>query len=161
MTQPDVTPQDALEIAQRALRKANEVDELEDRIDDLEAELTSLKLKHEEATEQRDYDTLSLDEKVGRVRQHAYERARDGHGTATLDYKDVMYGAFEGQPGAKHCYKLMRLAAGIDDGTGSNVPGFTFRNPDGDSYQLAVKAERAKTGLNLFPENKTEPAGAD
>ena len=157
MTNPDVTPEDAIAVAQRALERAEEADQA-DEIAELKDRVAALELKHE--NDEREYHTLSLDEKVARVRSHAYERATDKHGKATLEYDDVMYSVFDGEPGAKHCYKLMRRAAGVENGeTGSTVPGFTFR--DKDQLQLTVNAEQTKRGLGLFPENKAERAEAD
>jgi len=161
-TEPSITPKDALSVAQQALKKANEVDDLRSRIDDLETELASLRLRYENHDENRDYSSYSLGEKVDIVRQHGYEVAQSGHGKATLTYKNVMHGAFNGEPGAKHCYKLMRMAAGVEpEETGSNFPGFTFRDPDGGTMQLAVDAERAKAGLDFFGENKNSSEGAN
>lgn len=154
-SQPDVTARDAIQIAQRALRKANEVDDLRERVADLEDELAAVKHGIAEHKEKRPYESLSLDEKVARVREHGYRRAADGHGKATLDYNDVMWEVFDGEPGAKHCYKLIRHAAGLEEQkTGSDCPGFTARDPSDGSYHLAVNAERAKATVSLFPENK-------
>lgn len=162
MTQPDVTAEDALNIAQQALQKANEVDDLRERVEDLEDELTAVKMRQQERDENTEYDQLTLDEKVGMVRQHGYRKATNGHGKATLDYDDIMWGVFDGEPGTKHCYKLIRRAAGLtDQKTGSDQLGFTARDPDGGNYHLAIDADRAKETVSLFPENKTEPAGAD
>lgn len=162
MTQPDVTAEDALNIAQQALQKANEVDDLRERVQELEDELTAVKMRQQERDENTEYDQLTLDEKVGMVRQHGYRKATNGHGKATLDYDDIMWGVFEGEPGTKHCYKLIRRAAGLtDQKTGSDQLGFTARDPDGGNYHLAIDADRAKETVSLFPENKTEPAGAD
>lgn len=162
MTQPDVTAEDALNIAQQALQKANEVDDLRERVEALEDELTAVKMRQQERDENTEYDQLTLDEKVGMVRQHGYRKATNGHGKATLDYDDIMWGVFDGEPGTKHCYKLIRRAAGLtDQKTGSDQLGFTARDPDGGNYHLAIDADRAKETVSLFPENKTNPAGAD
>jgi len=156
--QPDVRPEDALQVAQRALQKANE---LEGDVDALQDRIVELELRLSEIDDQRDYDSLTLDEKIGMVREHAYQKARDGHGKATLDYNDIMWSVFDGEPGTKHCYKLIRRAAGLRDDrrTGSEVPGFRARDPDGDAYHLAVDAEQAKRGAAFFPENKTSSEG--
>lgn len=162
MSNPDVTPQDALEIAQRAMQKANEVDALRDRIDELESDVIALRMRLSERDDESEYHELTLDDKVGMVRQHGFKKARSRNGKATLDYNDVMWSVFDGEPGTKHCYKLIRRAAGLDEQeTGSEYPGFTARDPEGSNYHLAVDASRVKDAASLFPENKTEPAGAD
>jgi len=152
---------DSLAVAQRALQKSNE----------LERELSELRRSHQEAVDdlaalsfrlessesERDYRDLSLDTKVGMVREHAFRKAVNGRGTATLDYDDVMWEVFDGEPGAKHCYKLLRLAA---EGTrGDSPPGFEYRVPRSGNRHLHVDAERAKTGAAFFPENKTPAEG--
>jgi len=162
MTQPDVTAEDAIAVAQQALQKANEVDDLRKRVQDLEDELTAVKMRQQERDENTEYDQLTLDEKVGMVGQYGYRRATNGHGKATLDYDNIMWGVVDGEPGTKHCYKLIRRAAGLSEQkTGSDQLGFTARDPDGGNYHLAMDADRAKETVSLFPENKTEPAGAD
>lgn len=162
-TTPDVRAEDALQIAQRAMKKANEVDELRDEIDDLRDELAAVKLRLSEQNEDRSYDSLTLEEKVGMVREYGYQKASNGHGKATLDYDDVMWGVFDGEPGTHLCYKLIRLGAGLTDDqkTGSDVAGFTARDPDGDTYHLAVDADAAKRGVPFCSQKKTAGEVAD
>ena len=161
----DVSARDALAIAQRALARVNE---FEDRIDQLEAQrgelqedLTAVKLRLSEIDDERPYESLSIDEKVGMVREHAFRKAVDRSGRAKLDYDDVMYEVFDGKPGAKHCYKLIRLAAGLDadEKTGGTIPGFIARNPSNGNYHLAVDAAEAKRGEVFFPRTKTDAEG--
>lgn len=139
--QPDVRPEDALQVAQRALAKANELErdlrDLEDEHDETAEELAALQLRYSEVEEDRDYDPADQEGNVGRVREHAFRKAADGHGRASLDYDDVMWGVFDGQPSADYCYKLMRLAA--------NAPGFEFRENRRPKI-LAVNAQEARTG---------------
>lgn len=130
--EPDIRPEDALQVAQRALSKVNDLERKYDNLledhEDLVEDLTAIKLRLSEIDEERPYESLSLNEKVGKVREHAFQRAANGHGKATLDYNDVMWSVFNGEPGSDHCYKLMRLAAGVDDNGNEiqDVPGFTF-----------------------------------
>jgi len=154
---PEVRPEDALQIAQRALKKANEVDDLREEVADLREELTAVKLQLSEQADDRSYQSLSLEDKVGMVREYGYQKATDGHGKATLDYDDIMWGVFDGEPGTHLCYKLIRFAAGLTDGTktGSEQPGFTARDPDGETYHLAVNAEAAKRDLAFCSQKKT------
>lgn len=148
---PDITPRDAHAIAQRALAKANRVDDLEARLDDVETELAALELRLSELDDDRPYDALTLDEKVGMVREHAFQRAVDGTGQARLDYDDIMWGVFDGEPGAAHCYKLMRKAAA--------VRGFVERDPADASRHLAVDAAEAKQGAVFLAENNAAAGG--
>ena len=136
----DVTPRDALEIAQRALAKVNEQ---EQRIDDLEAELERLQARVPETT---DYDDLDRDTKVGMVREHLVDRAQSQHGKATLDYQDVMWGVFDGEPSAHHCYDLMELAA--------TATGFELRDPSDGNRRVAVDLDRTKRLGADFSGNK-------
>jgi len=163
MSNQDMTAQDALHIAKQALGKANEVDDLRETVEKLEDDLTAVKMRLSEMDDDRSYESLTLDEKVGMVREHGYKKAKNGHGRATLDYSDIMWEVFDGEPGTKHCYKLIRLAAGLENGikTGSEFPGFTARDPDNESYHLGIDAETAKARPELFPENKAAQEGAD
>jgi len=161
MSEPEITAEDALQVAQRALQKANEA---EADIEDLKERIVGMELRLSEIDDSHDYEDLSLDMKIGMVREHAYEMANNGHGRATLDYKDVMWGVFDGEPGPNHCYKLLRLAAGLFDSdedrpTGGTFPGFSCRDPDGDNYHLAVDAEKAKEGVAFYPGNKNFAEG--
>lgn len=144
---PDVTPHDAIQIAQRALAKANRVDDLEERLDEHETELTKLRLRPSEQDEDRSYESLTRDEKIGMVREHAFEKAVSGHGRTKIDYYEVMWSVFGGDPGPNFCYKLLRLAG--------EAPGFEYREPDDGKKHLAVNAEVAKEGAAFYSQNKT------
>jgi len=153
---------DVLQVAQRALAKVNELEaevaENEQTIDSLVEDLTALELRVEDVSGDSDYGDLTFDEKVGLIREHAFRRATSSHGSAALDYNDIQWEVFDGEPTAKHCYKLMRHAAGSDEDEWSSivdgVVGFEFRNPDSGNYQLAVDASRAKRSRAFFPGNK-------
>jgi len=160
--------EDVLQVARRALAKTNDLEddvaELQADREDLRDKLTAVQLRLSEIDEERDYSALTLDEKVGKVREHAFNRAVDGHGKAMLDYNAIQWEVFDGEPGPNHCYKLLRLAAGLTDAdekrpTGGEIPGFRCRDPDGDNYHLAVDAERAKRGAAFYPGNKTAQEG--
>lgn len=150
------TPEDVLQVAQRALAKANDLErsheDLREEHDDTVEELTALRLRVSELLDENDHDyrELSTDERVGLVREHVFRKAIDSHGRATVDYTGVKWEVFDGGPSADYCYKLMRLAAGLTDAgderrpTGGEYPGFTCRDPDGGNYHLAVDAEAAK-----------------
>lgn len=163
--QPDVRPEDALQVAQRALAKANEIAEdgsaRDDDIEELTDRIVAVELRLSEIDEERPYEALTLDEKIGMVREHAFEKALDRNGRVKLDYADIKWEVFDGDPGNKHCYKLMRKAAGDDEheqrDMNDGVPGFAVRDPAGESRHLAVDAERVKRGAAFFPGNKTLP----
>ena len=147
---PDVNARDAIQIAQRALAKANELErayeQLESDYEDLRERVTELELQHSGRGQDRDYPSLTLDEKIGMVREHAFKKATSSNGYAKVDYKGVTWGVFDGDPTAKHCYKLLRLAAeGLD--------GFEYRDPDGESKHLRVDAKAAKRNAAFFQEN--------
>jgi len=157
MSDVDITPRDVLEVAQRALAKVNE---LEREHEQLQERFVEVELRLSEIDDERGYAEYSLDEKVGLVREHAYRKARTQGGRTKLYYDDVMWGVFDGEPGPAHCYKLIRRAAGLDDEkTGGRTPGFRARDPENDSYHLAVDADRVKDGVAFFSENKTSSEG--
>ena len=147
MSEDDVSARDALAIAQRALAKANRVDELEDDIEQLRDEVTSLELRLSEHDDDRDYAQLTRDDKVGMVREHAFQRASRGSGVAALDYDDIMWEVFDGEPSADHCYTLMKLAA--------DVRGFEVKTPASGNRSLTVDAREAKRGAVFSSANKT------
>jgi len=98
---PSVSAEDALQVAQRALGKVND---LENELEDLREEhaetveeLTAVKMRLSEIDDERPYSGLTLDEKVGMVREHAFRRAKNGHGKAALDYNDIMWSVFDGE----------------------------------------------------------------
>lgn len=143
---PDVRPEDALQVAQRALAKANELEEIEQRVADLEEELTAVKLRVSEFDEDRPYDQLTRDDKIGKVREHAFKKAAQGHGKATLDYDDIKWEVFDGEPSPAHCYDLMKWAA--------QARGFDHRDPANGNEHLAVDAEEAKRGAAFYSAKK-------
>ena len=153
----DIRPEDALQIAQRALAKVNG---LEERVDELEGDVTELSLRLSEHGEDRRYESLTIDEKIGMVREHGFVVARDGHGKAALDYKDIRYGCFDGEPSADTCYRLMRRAAGCGgDGTQiQDIPGFEF-DQSTRPMRLTVNAEAAKRSAAFLDPKKSILAG--
>ncbi|WP_117365015.1 hypothetical protein [Natrarchaeobaculum sulfurireducens] len=152
---PEVSPEDALQVAQRAMNRCSNLESLVDDLQEENLELanrvTSLELRYQDLDEGRSYDDLDRDGRVGRVREHAFQRAVNGHGRAALDYNDVMWSVFDGEPSADYCYKLMRLAA--------EAPGFDYHNPDGKGKQLTVDANEARTGAAFSSAKKTDSSG--
>lgn len=136
--------------------------DVESTVEDLRDEVTELKLRlseHDDA----DYQDLTLDDKIGRVREHAFRKAQSAGGRAKLDYDDIMWEVFDGEPGTKHCYKLMRRAAGSTEDEQGDINdgqiGFVVRDPSGGNRHLAVDAERAKAAPDFFPRTNTASEG--
>ncbi|MFC5278621.1 hypothetical protein ACFPM1_07615 [Halorubrum rubrum] len=151
MSEDDVSARDALAIAQRALAKANgledDLDEAHTELEELQENITSLELRLSEHDDERDYADLTRDDKVGMVREHAFEKATRGSGVAALDYDDIMWEVFDGEPSADHCYTLMKLAA--------NIRGFEVKTPPSGNRSLTVTAREAKRGAAFSSANKT------
>jgi len=136
-SQPSITAEDAVQIAQRALQKVND---MESELDDLRQENQELRQRVEELEarqpENKAYDNLSRDEKVGLVRSHLVKKAHEQGGKAQIGYKGVLWEVFDGEPSDGHCYKLMKLAA--------DESGFTDgANSDGEKR---LKVDTAKIG---------------
>ena len=148
----DVSARDALAIAQRALAKANgleaDLDEATAEIEQLREDVTSLELRLSEHDDDRDYAELTRDDKVGMVREHAFQKATRGSGVAALDYDDIMWEVFDGEPSADHCYTLMKIAA--------DVRGFEVKTPASGNRSLTVDAKEAKRGAVFSSANKTD-----
>ncbi|WP_026046315.1 hypothetical protein [Halorubrum sp. T3] len=151
----DVSARDALAIAQRALAKANgleaDLDEATYEIERLREDVTSLELRLSEHDDDRDYAELTRDDKVGMVREHAFQKATRGSGVAALDYDDIMWEVFDGEPSADHCYTLMELAA--------DIRGFEVKTPASGNRSLTVDASEAKRGAVFSSANKTDMEG--
>lgn len=157
-----VAPEDALQVAQRALAKVNDLerglDELREDHEEAIDKLVSVELFCSELVDDRAYESYSRDMKIGMVREHAYERAVEQGGKAKLDYKDVKWGVFEGDPGASHCYSLLRAAAGSDEDAQRDARrgtvGFRLRDPDDGNIHVTVDADLAKRESDLFAQKK-------
>lgn len=149
MSDPDVTPRDALAIAQRALAKANGIEDDLAEIEALRDRVAKLELRLNERDADRAYESLSRAEKVGHVREHAFEKATSHAGKAALDYNAIKWEVFDGEPSADHCYTLMEMAAEID--------GFAVRTPASGNRSLTVDATAAKRGAVFSSANKDAP----
>ena len=146
----------AREIAQTALQEKSRlekrVDELEEEIDDLREENERLtyrvaELEAEKPDRSVDYEQLSLEDKVARVREELMIHANASmSGVASLDYRDVMVSLFNDKPSADHCYKLMRLAGQKD--------GFDYENPASGNRRVTVDLEVAKSSPEFSHANK-------
>lgn len=143
-----VRPEDALQVAQRAMARIND---LEDDVDDLRERLVELELRLSEVDENRSYAELTMDEKVGIVRERAYQMAAESHGRAALDYTDIRWTCFDGEPSESTAYRLLRRAAGYDnDGNRrQDVPGFEL-DENSRPMTLKVNAEAAKQSVAFF-----------
>lgn len=144
----DVRPEDALAIAQRALQK---ISDLERTVADLEEEVTRLTLLTSEY-EDRAYERLDRDTKVGRVREYLFEKANARNGRAQVDYDDVIWGVFDGEPSADHAYTLMGLAA--------DYRGFAYHE-DRRPRVLTCDAREARQSVAFSSANKTRPEVAE
>jgi hypothetical protein len=143
--EPDVRPEDALQVAQRALSKVQEqeqtIAELQERVAALEAA----------QPDRSGYDDLDRETKVGMVREHLVERAQNQHGRAAIDYDGVMWEVFEGDPSADHCYTLMELAA--------QAEGFDLRDPSTGNRELVVDIDATNPKLGFSRANKDSVEG--
>lgn len=170
MSDPEQKAEDALRVAQRALEKVNrleqERDDLRDRVDELEEAVVALQFRVSEYDQDRSYDELTRDDKVGILREESFRRACDRpSGGVALDYNDIrdlFRERYDGRPSPAHCYDLMKdAAAGYD--------GFDHvKNPQHGNERLTVDADEARVNAELFAlgedrsrffREKTEPAG--
>jgi len=142
---PQIEPRDALEIAQKALRQTNQLEQtvtnLQNRVQELEAAIP----------DRSEYSELDRDTKVGMVKQHLVNRAQDQHGKAAIDYDGVMWEVFDGEPSADHCYTLMQKAA--------NTDGFELQNPENGNRRLTVNIRATNAQTNFSHANKDMSEG--
>lgn len=145
MSDPDVRPEDALQVAQRALAKANRLDELEERIRELEEDQAKMNLRLSAVDGDRPYDDLNRHEKIGMVREYCFERATSDRGR-TFYYDDIREGCFDGEPYPKTCYDLMKWAA--------EAEGFEYQEPKNGQYRLVVHPDVTRQKWAFYSVNK-------
>ena len=139
----------ARKIAQTALQEKSaledHVDDLEDEIERLEYRVAELEVATPDDT--TEYSELSQDEKIGRVRQELMQRANAApSGKAQIEYKDVMWAVFDGEPSAGHVYNLMQSAGRAD--------GFDYSDPAEGNKRVTVDVEAVKDEAAFSPVNK-------
>lgn len=102
--------------------------------------------------EEDDYQTYSREDKVSLVKSHLMERAYATNGKAAVDYDDVIWSVFDGEPSRDHAYTLMDLAAETD---GFNVD--TSVRP----RELRVDLDQTKSSADFSRATTNEPEEAD
>jgi len=147
MSNSGPTPRDALNIAQAAMQRLNE---LEETVEQQQATIEELQAAQPDRS---DYQQLDRETKVGMLREHLVKKAKDQHGKAAIDYDGVQWEVFDGEPSADHCYTLMGLAAEED--------GFNKRDPANGNKQLTVDLDSTKTERRFSHANKERPEGAN
>jgi len=144
---PSITAEDAVQLAQKAIQKANENEKeiatLREENENLRQCIQELKAAQPDTS---DYENLDRDDKVGLVRQHLYKKATDSNGKAKVDYKDVRWSVFDGEPSPDHCYTLMQQAA--------TEAGFEMNDPDTGNKRLTVNTARTNTEGGFSHANK-------
>lgn len=151
---PDVRPEDALQVAQRALARCSEFEgrltEAERLLADLEEDLTAVRLRTSAFDEDRPYRDLSRDDKIGIVREELFQQAVDGRGR-TMDYSDIRNAVFDGKPSPSHCYDLMEWAA--------EARGFGHKIPARGNEHLYVDPDEAKRSYAFYSAKKPVSEG--
>jgi len=145
MSESGPTPRDALNIAQAAMQRLNELEETVEQQQEVIEELQAAQ------PDRSDYHQLDRETKVGMLREHLVKKAKDQHGKAAIDYDGVQWEVFDGQPSADHCYTLMELAA--------DEAGFNKRDPAKDNKQLTVDLDSTNTERRFSHANKERPEG--
>jgi len=150
----DITPEDALQVAQRALSKVNEQEERIDAKDETIAELRD-RVQALEASQpdQAEFDDLDRDTRVGAIREHIIKRAQEQGGRAALDYNGIMWEVFDGEPSKGYCYKLMKLAA--------QGAGFDTNDPDEGNKRLVVNLDAVNDLAGVSRVNTPAREGAE
>jgi len=122
---PDELPALVDALRRKCARQAEEIETLRTRVGDLE----NLVDPDPGGTE---YDQLTKDQKVQRLRSKLAEMAAARAGKHAMGYRDVMM-LFNDRPSAGHCYNLMERAGQID--------GYDYgENPEGEK-RLTVKLD--------------------
>lgn len=84
-----------------------------ERIDDLENRVSELEEVVDPDPGNVDYEQLTKEQKVFRVRKHLLKRATNTDGKASMKYKEIM-ALFDGHPSPGHCYNLMERAGEME-----------------------------------------------
>lgn len=111
-----------VETAHRAIEN---IDELGQRIDDLEADIQSVEERVAEPG-QMEYTQMGKAEKATVVRSKLKREAEATSGRSAAEYKDIIR-MFDGQPSAGHAYNLMDAAAQVDGYAVGKSPDGTKR----------------------------------
>lgn len=106
----DATDVEMIDAARMAVEN---VEELTDRVAELEEQVDSLKNQTADPAAQ-EYQHMNKDEKVRAVREKIRTVASRSNGKAAMGYKDVIQ-LFDGHPSPGHAYNLME-SAGLADG---------------------------------------------
>ena len=101
---------DGLEPLVNALRR--QLRNRTERIEELESRMAELEELVDPDPGKVDYDQLTPDQKVHRVRKHLAQEAAKGN-RPTMTYDDVKW-LFDGHPSPGHCYDLMERGAEAD-----------------------------------------------
>lgn len=152
---PKATPRDAVELARTAIQRVNE---LEDRVEQqqeiIDAQQEQIELLQAAIQEPREYDQFDKQTKIGMVQKHLMKRAYDQGGKAKMDYDDVKWEVFDGEPSPYHCYELMKQAAQED--------GFDYQEPSDENKRLVVDLSEKRLSTSeteLLRENKRAVPG--
>jgi len=132
--------------------------DLRDRVDDLEDEIERLEFRVGQLEtilpdEQDPYAELTREQKVQRIQRYLLERAEATNGVAAVDYDDVQWSVFNGEPSADHCYTLMQLAA-------EQTPGFTYRDNERPK-RLTVDLDATNAEADFSHANNFATGGGD
>lgn len=131
------------------------VDRAIDRVENLETENEQLKERVAELEgnvnpdpTNKEYDDLTRDEKVRKVRETLLSEAQQRrNGKAKMDYKGVLL-LFDNRPSAGHVYQLMEIAA--------EEEGFDYVDADGKA--IRVNSNAVKDDGLFHAVNKTRKA---
>lgn len=131
---------------------------LEERVEDLEAENDQLREEIADLREivnpdpaRTDYESLTRQQKVYRVRRFLVEQAAtSATGKSQLSYREVLT-LFDGHPSAGHAYDLMDAAANLD--------GFSYgENAEGEK-RVRVELDGVNDETLLHAANKASSDG--
>jgi len=118
-----------------------------DRIDELEDRVAELEELVDPDPGNADYEQLTKEQKVFRVRKHLLKLAHNTNGRASMKYKEVM-ALFNGHPSPGHCYNLMERAGERD--------GYVYDKAGGGQGEkrIRVKSEEVNDETLIQSVNK-------
>ncbi|WP_330633698.1 hypothetical protein [Halocatena halophila] len=144
------------DVAKRAIelvdKQSGAIEELREQNEALQEQVAMLKGRVTPDPATKDYDELTRDERVHRVRTSCVRKASKNGGRAAIDYNDVMT-LLGHHPSTGYAYKLLKLAG--------ELAGFTYEKRErGKNDRLCVDLNAVTDETVLHAVNNREDGGA-
>jgi hypothetical protein len=132
---------------QRSQSTQSTVQDVNNRIDDIESRLTALEDAVNTDLRRKEYEQMDKRDKARLVQFNLIETAKDRPtDKAAMTYKEVKY-LFNGQPSPGHLYDIMEAAG--------NEAGFSYQTRDENNNRITVDLGAVKESLRVHAANNS------